>query len=235
MNRPNKYIRGLNINLLAFTLAEVLITLGIIGVIAAITIPVVIGSSEKQVIVSKVKEAYSIISQATNQINNDCNGDIANCLTTPSANHFDSATNAEVANLYKQKLSVVKDCGINSDGCFPSGGYKYLDNIESFYNVETTSWFYKMTLANGMSVAFVWNGPTNPLWWDSLYIGIYVDINGISGPNMLGKDFFWFVYDRDSKSIKPVGPEYDTCVSAAVYSGEGCAEKVIQQGAVNYY
>lgn len=48
----------------AFTLAEVLITLGVIGVVAAITMPNLIKNYQKQVTVSKLKETYSIISQA---------------------------------------------------------------------------------------------------------------------------------------------------------------------------
>lgn len=48
----------------AFTLAEVLITLGIIGVVAALTIPSLIQKHREQVAVAKVKKAYSTISQA---------------------------------------------------------------------------------------------------------------------------------------------------------------------------
>lgn len=46
-----------------FTLAEVLITLGIIGIVAALTIPNLIGNYEKYITVVKLKRAYSIISQ----------------------------------------------------------------------------------------------------------------------------------------------------------------------------
>lgn len=57
----------LNFNVLkennAFTLAEVLITLGIIGLVAAMTIPSLIANTQKDEAVSKLK-AYSTISQA---------------------------------------------------------------------------------------------------------------------------------------------------------------------------
>ena len=49
---------------LAFTLAEVLITLGIIGVVAALTLPSVIEKHQKKVFATKVKQTYSIISNA---------------------------------------------------------------------------------------------------------------------------------------------------------------------------
>jgi prepilin-type N-terminal cleavage/methylation domain-containing protein len=47
----------------AFTLAEVLITLGIIGVIAALTIPMLVASYQKRVLVTQYKTNYSILSQ----------------------------------------------------------------------------------------------------------------------------------------------------------------------------
>lgn len=52
----HKYFNG-------FTLAEVLITLGIIGVIAAITLPILIGNYQKHLVETKLKETYSILSQ----------------------------------------------------------------------------------------------------------------------------------------------------------------------------
>lgn len=47
-----------------FTLAEVLITLGIIGVVSAITIPNLIANQQKKAIVSGMIEAQSILNQA---------------------------------------------------------------------------------------------------------------------------------------------------------------------------
>ena len=48
----------------AFTLAEVLITLGIIGVVAALTLPALIANYQKQVIKEQFKVAYSLVQQA---------------------------------------------------------------------------------------------------------------------------------------------------------------------------
>ena len=50
----------------AFTLAEVLITLGIIGVVAAMTIPNLVNTYKEKVRVSKVKKAYSVLANAYN-------------------------------------------------------------------------------------------------------------------------------------------------------------------------
>ncbi|MDR1327413.1 MAG: type II secretion system GspH family protein [Heliobacteriaceae bacterium] len=48
----------------AFTLAEVLITLGIIGVVAALTMPSLIGNYQKNVVTTRMKKFYSMINQA---------------------------------------------------------------------------------------------------------------------------------------------------------------------------
>lgn len=47
-----------------FTLAEVLITLGIIGIVAAMTLPAIIAQHQKVVLVTRLKKNYSVISQA---------------------------------------------------------------------------------------------------------------------------------------------------------------------------
>lgn len=49
---------------IAFTLAEVLITLGIIGVVAAMTLPAVITKYQKKATAQKLKKFYSVMSQA---------------------------------------------------------------------------------------------------------------------------------------------------------------------------
>ena len=55
----------------AFTLAEVLITLGIIGVVAAITMPTVIAKVQDKVLMNQFKKAYSILSNMTQKVNAD--------------------------------------------------------------------------------------------------------------------------------------------------------------------
>lgn len=47
-----------------FTLAEVLITLGIIGIVAALTIPTLISKYQERVTITRLKESYSMLAQA---------------------------------------------------------------------------------------------------------------------------------------------------------------------------
>ena len=55
-----KYIK----KIFAFTLAEVLITIGVIGVVAAITIPSLITKSHRIIVENRLKDSYSIMSNA---------------------------------------------------------------------------------------------------------------------------------------------------------------------------
>lgn len=65
------------LNSSAFTLAEVLITLGIIGVVAALTLPALLQKHQEQVLINSAKKAYSEILQAAKmyEVQNDSPGD----------------------------------------------------------------------------------------------------------------------------------------------------------------
>lgn len=60
-----------------FTLAEVLITLGIIGVVAAMTMPTLINNINNKQNIAALKKAYSLISQAGVDVIRE-NGSLAN-------------------------------------------------------------------------------------------------------------------------------------------------------------
>lgn len=211
------------IKIIAFTLAEVLITLGIIGIVAAITIPILLNNSDKQKIVSQVKENFSILAQATASINNDCGGDIAGCISNPGNG---TASIGEVANLYKAKLSLAKDCTDGSAGCFPNLIYKRLDNLNGT-NFESGGYSNaRFVLANGTSVAFAWNGV------GYIYFYVYFDINGTKGPNQYGKDWFGSYYNANTKTYTP-GPANGDCSTANV--GGSCAVNIMRDGDITYY
>ena len=93
----------------AFTLAEVLITLVIVGVIAALTIPTLINKTQKQEFVSGLKKSYSNLASVTNQI-----------IAEEGLPRADiggwASSSANIYNLYKKHLSIAKDCG-NKSGC----------------------------------------------------------------------------------------------------------------------
>lgn len=212
----------------AFTLAEVLITLAIIGVVAAITIPSLNNNINKQDTISQVKKAYSMLSQATESIKIDCGGKIQNCLTNPDAADSDTTATQEVANLYKAKLQINKECPTSSDtGCFANITYKTLSNTSwGSNNLATAHWLNnsRFSLTDGMAVGFDWQPGAS--------FNVWVDINGLHPPNQAGKDLFLFYYYPNKNVFKPYGDGAD-CITSS--TGTSCAFKILREGEISYY
>lgn len=95
-----------------FTLAEVLITLGIIGIVAAMTLPSLIQDKKEKEIVSKLKKFQNTMSQAFLMSINENEG--------PGNWGLDASFNIQeptLANKLVPYLKITKDCGLNGK-CF---------------------------------------------------------------------------------------------------------------------
>ncbi|MFA6988673.1 MAG: type II secretion system protein [Candidatus Gastranaerophilaceae bacterium] len=225
---------------LGFTLAEVLLTLTIIGIIAAMTIPALINNTNKMENVVALKKAYSTIMQATLMLTADYGGDITGIMSGV-------ANNDDFANVFVPKLNVAKICGAtnaNATGCFPNEIYKHLDGTD-WNNINTDTAYSKFLINDQMSYAFVFASTScmsdqrkalepvsSPLY--SVCGSFYVDINGPNkGPATLGRDLFVFYVTK--KGIYPVGAYPDMWNSDCLPTGGGgCANKVLLEGAMNY-
>ena len=94
----------------AFTLAEVLITLGIIGVVAALTMPALIAKYKEKETIVRLKKAYSMMSQAYQLAINE-NGAPENWNLIAQA----SPEGAEnFLNTIAPYLKITKNCGRNT-------------------------------------------------------------------------------------------------------------------------
>ena len=154
---------------LGFTLAEVLVTLGIIGVVSAMTVPTLMQNHQRKTYVTQLHKVYNEITQAALQYQTDRN---AVNLREAGINSEASA-NAFIRNYFK----VVNECeGLS--GCFAdsykkmSGGEVSLGNTRSF------------VLASGASVRPMYNAVGLAL------VSFLVDVNGKQGPNIAGRDLF---------------------------------------------
>lgn len=162
--------------IMAFSLAEVLITLGIIGVIATITIPMLIGNIEYSKNTTAYKSAYSTLSSALSSASLD------NALTP--ANNSTTFTNNFLEIM--KKFKVVKQCtsGTNNSECWNQTGEKYI----GAYPVASS---YAFIDASGRSWSMYY----------SLCSAVFVDTNGFKGPNQWGQDRFVFrVIDSKNQS-----------------------------------
>lgn len=218
----------------AFTLAEVLITLGIIGVIAAMTIPSLMNKINEAKTVNKLKATYSILTQAT-KLMIDNEGDIS-CWGLKSGTNNDSYNQPIIGSYYKRYLKISEDCGLKdtNNKCFPSI-YRYKNGRAYWADMSDLNYYYKVRLANGAAVSFNLDGNTDKLL-------IRIDVNGPGNPNVIGKDLFELRYDPDTTSFYPHGDpnkvsaddDYRQSCLTAAGSGWGCAYYIFQNGKMNY-
>lgn len=147
-----------------FTLAEVLITLVIIGVIAAMTIPTLMNSTNNQEFRVGLKKAISALNQAMS-LNYALEG------TQVGADNLSSSENI-VNNLFKKRMSVITTATSGTAFGVGSTGITATDNTNVFYTADGAR--YAVSYAAGAY---------DPVA-DQMYYGlILIDVNGEKGPN----------------------------------------------------
>ena len=161
----------------AFTLAEVLVTLGIIGVVSAMTVPSLMQNYQRQSYVTQLHKAYNELSQALVRYQNDKN----------AINLTEAGLSSETAaqNFLKDYFKVVSECDTFTTPCFAAtyktmGGSTITDAYFQF-NHKT------YVLANGISLRPLYSKINDKI------LNIIVDINGQKGPNILGRDLFMII------------------------------------------
>lgn len=203
----------------AFTVAEVLITMGIIGMVAEMTIPTLMQNVQDQANRAAWKKNYSALSQVIAQFKYD-NGDT---LTT---NFLDISNFNNTRDKLKPYLQYTKICDrwASFGNCWPSVS-KTLDGSPSTF-VDLPGFL----LTNGASVMIaVLNNDCSGQIGNIKDICGYmpVDVNGMKGPNVQGKDQFSFWIT--SRGTKPEGTPDDGrdnwCEGSGL--GQGCSAKYI--------
>ena len=169
---------------LAFTLAETLIVMGIIGVVAALTLPNLNSSTGDKEKVAKVKKIYSNLEDAMGR---------AQAVYGPIDEWFQKDTTATAqatrfGSRITEFLKVSKDCGVTTNGnCFTTGDLKYYDAAGSAGNFNTNNTYYKVILADGTSLAMLAVPQED---YDFIF-----DIDGTNkGSYTYGKDVFVIPY-----------------------------------------
>ena len=212
-----------------FTLAEVLITLGIIGVVAALTIPTLISNYKKHVYYTQFRKGANIIENAFLLFESAVNDESCDMDEYKSGGCFIKA----LPNYVKGHLS-------DGENELKKANYKALnaeeiDFSEGYCGKEYCPFF---TMINGFVT-----------WYQAEDETIYIDTNGTSkGPNVYGRDLFSFsiqnepilklYWDGSKGSSEYFGingnywKESTDCSSAGF--GTFCAGRLIEEGKMNY-
>ena len=210
----------------AFTLAEVLITLTILGVIAAISIPAITNNYKERVAISKLKKAYALLENAYN-VAVVYNGQVETWvdLANDWGSGANSARNTRYFNyLLKNNIVDKKTCGFADDGCFAINKCKNMKgeilSSSADNNVCTNNTWIWNSVGNWRriltkdDIAIGIQSPRSNSATDLSingnsykgYSTIAVDINGPKEPNTFGKDIFIFVLT--DKGVFPQGGPY---------------------------
>ena len=215
--------------LLGFTLAEVLVTLGIIGVVAALTTPTLVANINRQGYATALKTTVSDLQNAFATAMEEQNASGLNELpawSERSKYYLTSNSSDHDKNLYydfmrkylklKSVFNAAADTyytsyGTNSYSMNKSGGIGSKTNMDGrFLTVE---------LKNGATVFYVRYSNT----YTPEFAGeILIDVNGAEGPNVFARDIHRFVLSDDGK-LEPYGsPAANILMSGSEDGGRKC-------------
>lgn len=189
----------------AFTLAEVLITLGIIGVVAALTLPSLIQNYQKQVWVNQLKKNVSVLENGFKKAMADDGVDkLTDTTLWQSAaeinNYLSLSTEAKRNNFFNSLKKYFNIISVSNESR-PIGA---LNNV----NLVNFGVSYPMSFADGSQIGFnrvnitaqadIFGNPHGAV------AAVAVDVNGYKKPNQLGRDVFAFGVTERGEVI-PVG------------------------------
>ena len=224
----------------AFTLAEVLITLGIIGVVAALTLPSVIQNYREKEYAIKLKRFYSEMENASRLVADEY-GAVDTWRLTYSFGEDANTTQEEMDNKYKSIdlfwSRYMKYLG--GEKTPPTNKYIYgMDKKSVLSNYSGKHGWY--ALKYGIVVRSTWLRAGEGC---TAYCGDFsVDLDGDKGPNSVGRDIFFFYITN--KGIQPSGLPSDvtgrtfpnSCQkdNVGASNGYGCTAWVIYNENMDY-
>ncbi len=181
----------------AFTMAEVLITLGIIGIVAAMTMPMLINKAQKMILAQQFKKMYTNIQNTINLIQADW-GAPFECYNTGFGEYH--LTECDVFwEKFLSKYQILQTCEREDYDCHPE--YKSKAEVlaeggEVINNHCTLDYpngvFY--ILSDGSYI--IVNTKISEIPIEHHAVFFLIDVNGAKGPNRWGYDLFYITLNR---------------------------------------
>lgn len=219
----------------AFTLAEVLITLGIIGIVSAMTLPTLIGKINQVKTEAILKEDYAILQQVLKLAESqDASVDTIPDNMPGLKNWFDI--------FIMPNLKTGSVC-YDSRGCWTSGDSYNLSGNTVMYNRKGLGIGYgiiTIRLYNGSNLCLDGYSAGDMLRLFGIKtttsFAIYIDTNGDKLPNTVGKDIF--VVGWKEGNLVPAGTDVSmeevnsNCSVTATGNNAGyyCMRKIMTGG-----
>ncbi|MBQ8459060.1 hypothetical protein IJ541_03035 [bacterium] len=179
------------IKLPAFTLSELLIAIGIVGIIAAMSIPSLMENLNKRLLSAQIKNFIGNIQQLANdqltikQSRNLADTDFDDVEKLLSDKNFQIAKTCKNGTAQSECWKVGKTVGTGDNAVYIST-YKFLDGANASPDERLT-----IILKNGAIISYKKeSGDLSD--GDSLFGYFDVDVNGNDKPNKIGRDFYSF-------------------------------------------
>lgn len=216
-------------------MADVLITLGIIGIVAAMTRPSLMNNHRNKALETGLKRSYSLISQALNMYQAH-NGE--------PLKPGEIATIGQVKTILMKYMQTIRDCGRGAndeDACIPNIESDSERSSKTYKNLTGTSSIALRNFDDGQfvlndgSLVLIENANNDDQNKGAIFIS--VDVNGfLKNPNRLGPDLFMFQIDSRG-TLLPMGAEgtnyysntgeYCSPNSSNQMNGAGCTYKAL--------
>ncbi len=195
----------------AFTLAEVLITLGITGIVAAMTLPLLLSKYRNQVLKSQFKKNYSILSQALISTAEE----LGQGLHLRYADEIPGWNGAvEFRETFNQYLMKIGGSGTKYQSQFVFLPYNpNQDKGDNTMGLGAYPGYVR--LADGTAVSVIKNNG---------FLNVLIDTNGKNKPNRVGYDVFLFVVDKNQDKLISWSNDVSYCSKTATssYNGRAC-------------
>ena len=215
----------------AFTLAEVLITLGIIGVVSALTLPNLMTNYKNKVYVAQLQRICNVLSGGAARLMKDEEVDnmfytslfvdqtVDDSLTGES---YKAAIGDAVENFFKSYFKVVKICGFENNGCYGTS-YKGLDKNAGNFPTSANQYCAKVDTGAVVCISNYKSGTSAE---------VSIDVNGAKAPKILGRDAFNLLLDSKGtlKESAEGGSRHENCGVSGMQYGSGCFDKVVKDG-----
>lgn len=237
----------------AFTLAEVLITMGIVGIIAGITTPVVISNHQKNVQLLAFKKVYKDLLENLTVLSTESHKGLYNSLLSlksktvtkeDGSTELQRATVTGTAGKFLRTYYTrnIKICGGSTQPCFAASYSRISDKASADF---TCSDGYSIKIKSGAAICIIPADKAHEGDGDTIEAAeahpatVYIDTNGFEKPNVGGRDMFTlYIYDdfsldelepsiaRSTSSNAKRGELAAACTSS--YFGEGCFSRILK-------
>ena len=183
-----------------FTLTEVMITMGVIGVISALTVPTLLNNYQRKALSLQLRKTVNDFTSAADLM-----------MTEEGKARFSATTGYNnLDNFVTGHFKVLKTCAANNSGCFAAENYRSIDGESSAaFSCAGNSYILASSAAVCLSLS------------DDGNVNVTTDTNGPEGPNIAGRDLFMFALRGDDGTADFVGTVAN-CVTST--TGTGCYE-----------